>query len=375
VAVGSVLWSVHGQLNATVIVKACFALSPDAPMAVVAPEPIALSDRHELDLPTRGLCGVRETVPQLRQVDVLVYGYAYAPQKATGGGKATESMVRLTVERDDDKLIDKRLLVRGDRKGEEEPVPFDRLRVGWERALGGIGVVDNPLGTGAGGSMEKQPNFLDPDDPTAKAASLGPLPPAFPARTKLRGSATLKELEALAAAIPPDLDWAFFQAAPEDQRLDRLRGDEWFTLEGMTNKPAALRTQLPGARAVARVFRTDQATVPDSVPLSADLIQIDMERKRCSIVWRGSFPIESEASAKGLMVAGGLELPDEAVQFPVEAAEYPASVFQRPSLGTMGSDLIDDAAETAVYEPGPSTPGLSSSDTVALATDAADDED
>ena len=40
VAVGSVLWGVHGQLNATVIVKACFALSPDAPMTVVAPEPI-----------------------------------------------------------------------------------------------------------------------------------------------------------------------------------------------------------------------------------------------------------------------------------------------------------------------------------------------
>jgi len=40
---------------------------------------------------------------------------------------------------------------------------------------------------------------------------------------------------AFAAAIPElpgDFGWAYFNAAPEDQRIDFLHGDEWVGFEG-----------------------------------------------------------------------------------------------------------------------------------------------
>jgi hypothetical protein len=352
VAVGSALWRWQGQLNLTVMVKATFAFVPDGPMSVAPPEPIYFADLHEHDNPARSLRAAREIVPQLRQADVVLYGCAYAPPSSAGQSRATRSAARLALGRDGKTVLDKRLLVLGDRKrGVEEPAGFERLSLGYERALGGVGCPDNPLGVGLGASTETLPNFVHPIDPTGRVACFGPIPSTFPERKKLlHGASRLSLEQAQVAEIPPSLDWSYFQCAPADQRLDTLRGDEWLELEGLTPE-LRLRTKLPGARALCRVYgAAPGAPVPDAVPLVADLMQIFAEPRLCSLVWRGSFPLHDERLVGQLVVLGAIELPGEAVSWPSSVAELVAAPGAPPPAASPDRPLGDDGARTVLFD-------------------------
>lgn len=353
VAVGTTLWRWQGQLSVTAVVKMSLALVPDAPMSVMKPEPIRVADRHHQNNPLRSLSGVRETAPQLRVVDVVLYGNAHAPPNAEGQRHTTQSSVRLALRRDGETLIDKTLQVLGDRQPEGEPASFQQMPITLEHALGGIGWQDNPLGKGQGGSRDELPNLVDPDDPTGKLACFAPIPPAYGVRRKLSGGGSRKGLEALVADVPPELDWGYFQCAPVDQRIESLRGDEWLELDGLTREPLFLRTRLPGVglRALARVYGFEQAGVPDQVPLRADLLQIDTERRFCTILWRGSFPLHDEKAAGDLVIVGALEQPPEVVAWPASVADIPDESFQRP-VPPMVFDDPSDIAATREYVPG-----------------------
>ncbi|MCC6525174.1 MAG: DUF2169 domain-containing protein [Polyangiaceae bacterium] len=324
VAVGTVLWRWAGQVNVTIVVKACFALEPGGVMRVCAPEPLRVADEHFGGQPTRSICGAREIAPQLAACDVTLVGHAYAPQ-----GGATRMAVRLAMNRDGHTVLDKTLHVYGDRGPDGEPARFEVMPLEHERALGGIGFADNPLGVGAPGSPERKPNLVAVDAPGTRVAVLAPIPAMFPARRKLLRGLPRRKVESLLAELPDDFDWSYFQAAPEDQRLQVLRGDEWLGLDGLHPTVPRLQTRLPGLRGWARVLGHERVGAPDTVPLRADMLHIEPDRNCCTLVCRGGFPLVDEAGARRIRVLGTLAPLGAAITWPAEPAA-PARVAVAP---------------------------------------------
>jgi len=328
VTVGTALWQVQGQTMVTVMVKMTLAIPSEGLMTLVEPEPLRLADEHEPGQPTGSLVGARETAPLLQRVDVVLTGHAHAPEGAT------VTTVRLMIAGDGGTLLDKALMVTGNRDGAGTPKPVGKLKLGYERAFGGIGFAENPLGTGYESGDQRLPNITYPTDPEGRTAGFGAIPASFPVRKKLLGDTPRSALAEPIVAIHPDFDWGYFQAAPQDQQLEALQGNEWVLLAGFHPTELRLPVQLPGAKAVAKIYGHDQAGVPDAVPLRIDMIHIDADAQRCSLVWRGSFPVTNVELVGGIVVAGGLESPDNPMLWPETVAELEdAIVSAEPPAG------------------------------------------
>lgn len=336
-SVAAVAWRFKGELRMTAIVKATFALAPDATMPRIEPQPIFRDDVHHAKNQMRSLVFASDLVPFKRRADVLFTGYAYAP-----GGSARSASVRLAVASGDRVLLDKTIQVR-------KAGAFDRIPLLYEHALGGLGHPENPYGE------ERESDDLhlfDPADPE-RVAGLGPLSPAMGARARRRGPAPLPAFGASPVQIPEAFDFDFFQAAPADQQIAYLRGDEWVLLEGLHPTLPRVCTCLPGARAVARIHGLSQHGLPEGQPLglSADGLHVSGEEGRCSLTWRGTFVLPNEAALGAARIAAGVEVPGEPVTWP-DAAEIARYAAAPPRVAS---------------NPGVAIPGLSSADaTIAI---------
>jgi hypothetical protein len=339
VAVGAVLWRLAGQLMVTFVVKATFAFEPGGRMKVVDPEPIRTDDDHQGGHPMKSLVGACETAPMLRAVDVVLTGHAYP------SAGETQAAVRLGISGGSGLVLEKTLQVTGDRGADGAPMPFERMPLVWERAHGGIGHGQNPIGTGVGSSSPKPPNITYPEGVERGTAGFGPIPATFPVRRKLLGATARKAVTEGVFEIPIGFDWSYFQSAPPDQQVRALAGDEWLLLEGMHAGEPKLRTRLPGAVAVSKIYG-HEAAVPDAVPLKADMLHVDADRRRCAVVWRGSFPLPSAEALDTIVVAGSLELPDEPALWPETASDLEEEPFAPPAVAG-GSETVAFDAEVA----------------------------
>jgi hypothetical protein len=326
VSLGSAIWRRDGRVHVTLIVKASFGFVPDGAMTVGQPDEIVRAEVHHLKNPARSVRFTSDLAPYLARADVTLVGHAVAPR----GQPATAGAVRLALFRDR-ALLDKTIQVRGD-AGPAGPLPFDRIPLVYERAFGGIGRDENPFGTGAGPS-ETPPNLVDPRDPE-RPACFAPLSRAWPARRRAIDPAVRSALEKPIAEIPGDFDWAYFQSAPPDQQIGYLAGDEWVVLEGVHPTSPRVQSRLPGARAAARVFGLGDAAAGQPLVLVADTLRIDADELCCSVVWRGSFPVPSEAALAAVRVMGGVDLPGQPLVWPplrpVARSEAFASTMRLP---------------------------------------------
>ena len=154
-AVGATLaWRHRGELRLTVVLKAAFALAHDA-LAELVPG-AELWTQEGPDHPS-------DLIPVLAQPEVLVVGHACAPSGVTVSSLA----VRLFVG-GDGAAVDKTLHVYGERAAARAmPAAFERIRLGYDRAVGGPG-TDNPVGR-------------RPDDPSALPNLVHPAEPLIPA--------------------------------------------------------------------------------------------------------------------------------------------------------------------------------------------------
>ncbi|MGK3992638.1 DUF2169 domain-containing protein [Sorangium sp. So ce1024] len=257
----TVAWRLRGQLHVTVVVKATFALVPEGRMSLVAPEPIALDEQP--DPSGRGLRTAGDLAPYRGQCDVVVTGHAELPP----GLSSPEVMVRLTVVQGGQVCIDKQAQLDGS------------ARVGVARSH-------------------------------VRIDGMGPLSRSSPLRSRLLRGIDARRLLGLRLDIPEGLDGSYFQAAPADQRLGALRGDEWIVLGGMFAQRPKLRTQLPEARGAARLYRRQRVAprTGEPIPLRADTVHVDVDRRCCSVVWRGHAPVD-EAELASLRVLAGVETP------------------------------------------------------------------
>ncbi|WP_438017674.1 DUF2169 domain-containing protein [Sorangium sp. So ce315] len=339
----------QGQLHLTTIVKATFAFAPEAEMPLVEPQPVFRAEVHNGSNPIRGIRFTSDLAPYLGRADVLFTGYAHAPR-----GTRVQSMhVRLAIADSSRILLDRQLLVR-DRDG------FERMPLTCDRATSGVDGQENPFGRGPDPAAA---NLIDPRDPS-RPAGFGPIARALPARRRRLGSTPRKALEAPIAEIPDGFDWGYFQAAPEGQQIDHLRGGEWILLEGLHPSLPRLTTRLPGARGAARIHGLGSFGVTEGMRLDlvADTLHIDGEEQRCTVVWRRSVPLPHEGALAAVRIVAGVELPGAPIAWappPPRRAGRAEATGPVSQLGRGGTVLIAEEApasgprpaETAFLEP------------------------
>lgn len=300
VACGTVLWRAASRLHVTVVVKARFAFAQDRVMQRIDADPIN---------PSAG-----ELAPYLAQTDVVVTAaHAYpSPQRPVSA-----VAVRLAVIRDWP-VLDKRLLVYA-----SDP------RLGRSRVLftSAPVVVDE-------GAEQQQAVLLDPAAP-AKTARFGPLAESAPERLGLLQGQAPPVAVAGVLEVPEGFRWDYFQVAPPDQRIGSLRGDEWIVIDGLHPTQPRMKSRLPAATAQVRVYPPggSVAAAPTfQVAMQPDRISIDADQQRCSLLWRGSFPVADEATARSLTLLGTLQLPGEVTSLLDQGAP-----IEGP-LGLMGAE-------------------------------------
>ncbi|WP_437673124.1 DUF2169 family type VI secretion system accessory protein [Sorangium sp. So ce131] len=308
---GSVLWRMQGLGRLTVVVKATLRLVHEADAELASPIEIVRSD-----LPAEGrgsLEEASETAPYLPGAGVLVRGHACAPADQP----TTALTVRLALHRDGRWTLDKGLHVFGDRTREApRPRPFQRIPIVYERAYGGAHVEANPVGMDAGSAL---PNVVHPAEPT-RPAGLGPIARRWAPRRYFLGGA--EEPSAAAPELDARFDFRYFNAAPLDQQIDFLRGDEWIFLQGMHPQLPWVRSRLPSARGVARLRRSGASghDREQAVDLVADTLTIDADRLICSVVWRGNVALLPGDTPDRLHVLAGVELRGVPVRWPAHDA-------------------------------------------------------
>ncbi|WP_437329637.1 DUF2169 domain-containing protein [Sorangium sp. So ce381] len=329
----AVSWRTQGQRYITIIVKASFAFTPGAAMWRTEPQEIFRAEVHHAKNPARSVRFTGDLAPYLGRADVLFTGDAHAPD-----GAHVESLpVRLAVFGASGCALDKRLLVR-DRK------PFQRMPLVYEKAARGANGLENPFGIDA---SDGEARVLDPQDP-ARPAGLGPIARAWPVRKRLLGKTRRETLEGPNAEIPAGFDWSYFQAAPPDQRIDYLRGDEWIVLENLHPAARRLEMRLPRARGMARIhgLAMPPATGGDVIELNADTLRIDGAEQRCTVVWRQIVPVDDGALAAVRIVAG-VAVDGEELAWPDlrlgRASGAPGAAPDALRIGPQGTVHIEDA--------------------------------
>lgn len=293
VAMASSLWRLGGQLMVTVVAKVTARFRQDGVAELCEPESVHASEQNDEAHP-RSVIRANELAPMLRKADVTMTGTVEA---APG---TTQMPVRVYLSRGQVAVLDKTVHVFGKRKDGQGPQPLDRMWLGWEHALGGLGFDGNPVGVGKDGG-HALPNLVSASRPEDEAACFAPVSAIFPCRRKL-SRLRPKQLKASIVEIPADFDWAYFQSAPIDQQVARLHGDEWLQVQGAIPN-ATLCTQLPRLGIQTHVYGHKEAEVPDSLPLRFDMLHIDLDAQCLLLVARGSFPVQNESRCAQMVIA------------------------------------------------------------------------
>ncbi|EYF05087.1 DUF2169 family type VI secretion system accessory protein [Chondromyces apiculatus] len=300
--VASILWQpMRGVYILTVVCKATYALLPTASILADVQDDPSEGDDYWDDDERRSLSSASDLVPFKQGADVHLIGYAYAPPDHPGGPVLTRLVVG-------DGLVDKSIEVHGDRAWTAdgrllEESRFSRVALRWERAAGGPG-TPNPVGIPANlapdhRNLRQVPNLQPPGlrlrapGEVIPPVGYGPIAPIWPERiARLRKHAsTWNHRSWNDAPLPVDIDKSFFNAAPSDQRLEQIQGDEQLVLEGLHPHFPRLTTRL---RLVTPRAQVERKGVSDKdVQLRCDTLAIDTNRGVCSLTWRGWVPLAS----------------------------------------------------------------------------------
>ncbi len=251
-------WRYRGQLRVTAVLKATFSFVQGEAMRLEEPDEIVAEDVHLDGDPSRCVVAASDLAPYRLVADVVLVGHAYVRRGVP---------VRLAVFHDH-ALVDKRVVVAPD----------------------------------------------DPADPT-RALDLGPVAASSPARACLVGGLDPRAIGHGVLDVPSDFDWAYFQAAPSGQTTDFLRGDEWIRLEGLDPELPVVLTRLPGAAAAGRLYGLIEGR-PPTLAFRADHLHLDTDHRRCTVTWRASFSVASEAQLPRLAILAGVEIGGHPIRWP-----------------------------------------------------------
>jgi uncharacterized protein YjbI with pentapeptide repeats len=294
-AVGTIAWrDASGALQLTVIAKATLEIRPDHRARLIDPYPL-FGDLYFEENEGRSLRVASDYAPRKPRVDVLFTGAAYAPV----GERVTHRSVRLAMAVGGKSLFDKKLLAIGARERDRAgtptpPQPFVYLPLRWELAHGGAASRANPIGVGEDPGDTRLPSLVDPNDPK-RPAGLGPVPPSWWQRREKLGGADPAVLASPVPTLRAGIDLAYFNAAPADQQLASLAGDEQVLMSGLHPTLSEITWRLPGLRAHAALELGGKRR---DVPLAIDTMWIEGETLRCTVTWRGALALEPAQAAQ-----------------------------------------------------------------------------
>lgn len=297
------------------------------------------------------------------RADVVLAGKCHAP----GGRLVRDLSVRFAVG-----TWSKTLHVTGRRvwtehvlgRAASEPAPFVEMPLDWTGAFGGPGYAKNPVGKGLGpGELPtvEDPRFLVRSrDDRPEPAGFGPINPAWPQRAGKMGKDYGDSYRrARAPYFAEDFDWSFFNAAPADQQLPYLRGDEEVSLQGLHADHAVYTSRLPGLR--VRAFVKDREGYFREVKMVLDTLFADMQAERVVLTWRGLTEVREDDLSD---VTFALVAAEPLAERPLPEDHYRAQLeaFEADPLGlkdlppqlaeavARGREI--EAAQTKAAEPG-----------------------
>lgn len=359
VTVAARAWKHRGRRLVTAIVKVTCLMRHDQTMVPAVPQPIVEEEQHLRGNPVASLVRASDLALLVPEPEVVVVGSAYAEP----GRPVTRTTVRFAVQRASTMLINKRLEIIGDRRAapggsSTEPVPFEEMPLSYERALGGMASRENPVGKGMAVEADgllALPNIELPGGRGVTPAGLGPIPSAWPARQKRRGSmgwaAANRDLD---VTLTEDFDDAYYQTAPIDQRTKELRGGDLIAIVNMHPELPMLRTYVPHLRgvALAQTARGER----HALPLRLDTIHLEPRQMSAELVFRGA-TVLLEHDLEGLRIAGGMESAEQPLAFPDLSTI--AGLVSRPASDRRPQGIALDAT-AVIPEPGrsPSRPDL-----------------
>ena len=231
--------------------------------------------------------------------ELIVAGAALAPsdQPVTG--------MRVNVRLGD---IEKRLAVFGDRYWRlsergvvmTEAVPFDRMPIDEIHSFGGPEHKLNPRGKGASarkivdaGYDAPLPNIENAEalirslDDKPEPASLGPIPPDSISRMRFAGTYDQNWMSRVAPFKPDDFSPLFYCDAPEDQRLEGFfKGDESFSVSGMTRQVAVAEGRLPNVRIRCFAHRPSEDSFTE-IRMVNDTVTLFPNVTKATLAFRG----------------------------------------------------------------------------------------
>lgn len=308
--VASVRWQPRSGLHVlTVVAKATYQLTQGTSPLATQQDEVNEYENYWNDDPTRSLYAPSDLVPFKPRPDVLLVGYAYAPQEAP----ARTVTARLVVAG-----IDKGIEVHADRSlGHDgvvrESSPFTRLPLRYERAAAGW---TNPVGMRPDAAPDRTggvslPNLVPPgrtsflSGESIESIGFGPIASTWPVRArKLPQHMTELAADWYQRPLPEGLDPSYFNVAPSDQQVAQLRPDEQIYLEYLHPKHSSFTTQLAGVMPKVVVER---ATGQEELTMTPDTLWIDTDRYLCTLTWRGQIRLE-HADAQGRVVVSMSQL-------------------------------------------------------------------
>ncbi|AUX44346.1 uncharacterized protein SOCE26_058100 [Sorangium cellulosum] len=308
-SVATMAWQLRPpQDSLTVIVKGTFDLVPGGRARPREESDLATGDLHVDGDPNKSLIYASDFAVIKPKADVTLTGHA---RPRGGSATAMQVIFRFNAEQGG---FERAIVAIGDRRWQRklldvaptDPEPFSAMPLVHERAFGGPLVDANPLGVGHKAEpgldgITRLPNLelagrliMSPGDSPPPAA-VGPIPPLWKQRWSRLGTYGDRWFRTRWPYFPEDFDPAFFQAAPEEQQVPHLRGDEPFELVGVHAELPTLAGRLPGLRARCFAKRTAAAGGGfGEIPLRLDTAAFDADAMAVNLVWRGLLEVSDD---------------------------------------------------------------------------------
>lgn len=270
--------------------------------------------------------------------------------KAHPGGQALGCTVHAQVAQ-----TEKSLLVLGDRvwagSNPTDPIPFEEMPLTWANAYGGEGVAANPHGKGdkpveIGGQMyHPLPNIEDPKKPISSKrhrpdpVGFGPLDIMAPTRRKRAGSYKKKWQKTEYPGMAGDMDWRFFNMAPDDQHLPQpWAGGEAYRFQNLHPSEPLIEGRVPCFETRCFLTRKGGDGSLEEIHTQLTTIWFFPDVKRMALIYHGRADIREEDAGDVATTMIAAELPGA----PRSIAHYEQVHAKRMDHEQAGVETLND---------------------------------
>jgi len=292
----------------TLIVKATFDLVPDGEVVPSEEQQLPTGDEfYEDDEEMQGGPRYASDFAYFKPLaDLGLAGHCHAPEGSVVPARRVTFQVGETAHS---------LTVYGDRHWigpvATDPEPFSKIALRYDYSFGGKGFKKNPVGRGYSKTKDENatnrrflPNIMHAGEQMATTfsrldpAGFGPVHREWHSRISKLGSYKGKYLKTRWPWFAEDMDWRYFNAAPDGLQTEYLRGDEALYFENLHPRHPDYRSTLPGIR--VRCFLNCDATTGSGgeafseVAVNLDTLWVDMDNEKVVLVWRGWTQVLSE---------------------------------------------------------------------------------